>query len=120
MGPCGLGGGGASLQPFSMGGKARGYSDTRDMFPQAVRAVRELQPSAFLFENVKGLMRSAFSNYVEFVRLQLTYPDFPVSQNVNWELNLHRLQAHHSSKRRTDGLTYQVSIHQADAADYGV
>lgn len=38
-----------------MGGKARGYTDTRDMFPLAVRAVRELQPSAFLFENVKGL-----------------------------------------------------------------
>lgn len=112
--------GGPPCQPFSMGGKARGYNDTRDMFPQAVRAVRELQPSAFLFENVKGLMRSAFSNYVEFVRLQLTYPDFPVSQNVDWELNLQRLQSHHSSRRRTDGLTYQVSIHQADAADYGV
>ncbi|MCC5850686.1 MAG: DNA cytosine methyltransferase [Verrucomicrobia bacterium] len=112
--------GGPPCQPFSMGGKARGYDDTRDMFPQAVRAVREIQPSAFLFENVRGLMRPGFSNYVEFIRLQLTYPDFPVSQNVDWETNLHRLQAHHSSERRTDGLTYQVSIHQADAADYGV
>lgn len=112
--------GGPPCQPFSMGGKALGYQDHRDMFPQAVRAVRELQPSAFLFENVKGLMRSSFSNYVEFIRLQLTYPDFPVSGNVSWETNLNRLQAHHSSKRRIDGLRYQVSIHQADAADYGV
>jgi DNA (cytosine-5)-methyltransferase 1 len=112
--------GGPPCQPFSMGGKARGYDDHRDMFPQAVRAVRELQPSAFMFENVKGLMRSSFSNYVEFIRLQLTYPEFPVSVNVSWETNLNRLQAHHSSRRRVDGLKYQVSIHQADAADYGV
>lgn len=103
-----------------MGGKARGYNDTRDMFPQAVRAVRELRPSAFLFENVRGLLRSAFSNYVEFIRLQLTYPDFPISQNVDWEVNLNRLQSHHSSRHREDTLRYQVSIHQADAADYGV
>lgn len=112
--------GGPPCQPFSMGGKARGYDDTRDMFPQAVRAVQELRPSAFMFENVKGLLRSKFSNYVEYVRLQLTYPDFPISGNVDWERNLNRLHAYHSSKRREDGLAYHVSIHQADAADYGV
>jgi len=112
--------GGPPCQPFSMGGKAKGYHDTRDMFPQAVRAVRELRPSAFLFENVRGLLRSAFSNYVEYIRLQLTYPDFPISHNVSWETNLRRLQAHHSSQNRLDGLTYQVSIHQADAANFGV
>ncbi len=37
---------GPPLQPFSMGGKANGYDDHRDMFPQAVRAVRELRPLA--------------------------------------------------------------------------
>jgi DNA (cytosine-5)-methyltransferase 1 len=90
------------------------------MFPQAVRAVRELRPKAFLFENVRGLLRPAFRNYVEFIRLQLTYPDFPVSQNVDWETNLLRLQRHHTSRRREDGLSYQVGLHLADAADYGV
>lgn len=112
--------GGPPCQPFSIGGKAKGYDDLRDMFPQAVRAVRELRPAAFMFENVRGLLRQCFSNYVEFIRLQLTYPDFPISQNVSWETNLQRLQKHHSSSARTDGLQYQVSIQLADAADYGV
>ena len=55
--------GGPPCQPFSMGGKARGHMDERDMFPQAVRAVRELRPKAFIFENVKGLLRESFSSY---------------------------------------------------------
>ena len=35
--------GGPPCQPFSMGGKHRGHMDERDMFPEAVRAVRELR-----------------------------------------------------------------------------
>jgi DNA (cytosine-5)-methyltransferase 1 len=112
--------GGPPCQPFSIGGKARGYHDARDMFPQAVRAVRELQPLAFMFENVRGLLRPAFRNYVEYIRLQLTYPDFPISYNVSWDTNLRRLQKHHSSTSRFHGLSYQVGLHLADAADYGV
>lgn len=73
FGPVELVAGGPPCQPFSMGGKANGHADLRDMFPQAVRAVRELQPLAFVFENVRGLLRPAFRNYVEFIRLQLTY-----------------------------------------------
>ena len=112
--------GGPPCQPFSMGGKANGYDDQRDMFPQAVRAVRELRPRAFLFENVRGLMRPAFSNYVEFIRLQFTYPDFPISANASWELNFQRLQRYDNSKRVDADLTYRVSISHANAANYGV
>src|SRR5471030_442775 len=50
--------GGPPCQPFSMGGKHRAYDDVRDMFPQAIRAVREARPRAFIFENVKGLTRA--------------------------------------------------------------
>ncbi|MDP2137722.1 MAG: DNA (cytosine-5-)-methyltransferase [Candidatus Didemnitutus sp.] len=119
-GPVDLVAGGPPCQPFSMGGKARGHGDYRDMFPQAVRAVRELRPRAFIFENVRGLLRAAFADYVEFIRLQLTYPAFPVSGNVDWQTNLHRLQRHHTSKDRPEELVYQVTINLADAADYGV
>jgi DNA (cytosine-5)-methyltransferase 1 len=112
--------GGPPCQPFSMGGKANGYDDHRDMFPQAVRAVRELKPLAFIFENVRGLLRPAFRSYVEFVRLQLTYPEFPVSTNVSWETNLRRLERHHTSRRSSEEQTYNVTINLADAADYGV
>ncbi|MCB1102543.1 MAG: DNA (cytosine-5-)-methyltransferase, partial [Kiritimatiellae bacterium] len=83
--------GGPPCQPFSIGGKARGYDDLRDMFPQAVRAVRQLRPKAFMFENVRGLLRQGFRNYVEYIRLQLTYPEFPISQNTSWDNNLRRL-----------------------------
>ena len=112
--------GGPPCQPFSIGGKARGYDDTRDMFPQAVRAVHELQPRAFMFENVRGLMRQSFRNYVEYIRLQMTYPDVAISGNIPWEQNLQRLQKHHTDKYRESELTYRVTVHVADAADYGV
>lgn len=113
--------GGPPCQPFSMGGKAAGVNDMRDMFPQAVRAVAEIQPRAFIFENVRGLLRPAFSNYVEFIRLQMEFPTFPISTNVNWEKNLARLQRHKErSGDHVEGLHYRVHLHQANAADYGV
>src|SRR5690606_4715815 len=67
--------GGPPCQPFSIGGKHRAHADLRDMFPEAVRAIRELAPKAFIFENVKGLTRQTFSAYFEYIRLQLTYPE---------------------------------------------
>ncbi len=120
FGPVDLVAGGPPCQPFSMGGKARGFDDHRDMFPQAVRAVRELSPRAFIFENVRGLLRPAFRNYVEFIRLQLTYPEFPTSDSLDWETNLRRLERHHNSRGSAKGLTYNVTLNLADAADYGV
>ncbi len=120
LGPVDFVAGGPPCQPFSMGGKARGHRDTRDMFPQAVRAVRELRPAAFMFENVRGLLRQAFANYVEYIRLQLTYPEFPVSDNVDWDANLRRLQRHHTSRRDGKELVYRVTIQLANAADFGV
>ena len=113
--------GGPPCQPFSMGGKAAGMNDERDMFPQAVRAVAEVRPRVFIFENVRGLLRPAFSNYVEFIRLQMEFPEFPVSKNVSWEKNLARLQRHKEEVgNEVKGLRYRVHVHQANAADYGV
>ncbi|MEY2880634.1 MAG: hypothetical protein RLZZ15_3014 [Verrucomicrobiota bacterium] len=120
FGPVTLVAGGPPCQPFSVGGKAGGNEDRRDMFPQAVRAVRELRPQAFMFENVRGLLRPAFRSYVEFIRLQLCYPEFPVSQNVDWETNLRRLERHHTQRGQPSELSYRVTINVANAADYGV
>src|SRR5690348_8488091 len=63
--------GGPPCQPFSIGGKHRGYNDTRNLFPEAIRAVRELKPRAVLFENVKGLLRESFTKYFEYIILQI-------------------------------------------------
>lgn len=113
--------GGPPCQPFSMGGKAAGMDDVRDMFPQAIRAVAEVRPRAFIFENVRGLLRPAFSNYVEFIRLQMEFPEFPISRNLAWDQNLARLHRYKEERKRTTAsLSYRVHVHQANAADYGI
>jgi DNA (cytosine-5)-methyltransferase 1 len=110
--------GGPPCQPFSVGGKHRGYMDKRDMFPEAVRAVRELRPKAFIFENVKGLMRETFADYFEYVLLQLTHPSFTRRKAESWKEHRGRLEQHHTSRReRTE---YNVVFRLLNAADYGV
>src|SRR4051794_27161010 len=55
--------GGPPCQPFSIGGKHLGPRDPRNMWPEAMRAIRALCPKAFIFENVRGLFRPDFSAY---------------------------------------------------------
>ncbi|MEX2650390.1 MAG: DNA cytosine methyltransferase [Alphaproteobacteria bacterium] len=111
--------GGPPCQPFSLGGKHRGHTDDRDMFPEAVRAVRALRPRAFLFENVKGLTRDAFASYLEYVKLQLSYPELECREDESWLEHLRRLERHHSSVPY-GGLQYKLLVEILDAADYGV
>lgn len=110
--------GGPPCQPFSLGGKHRGYMDSRDMFPEAVRAVRELHPQAFILENVKGLMREAFADYFEYVHLQLSHPDFVRKKSETWREHRSRLEKHHTS--RGCRAEYNVVFRLLNAADYGV
>src|SRR5205085_6856541 len=77
--------GGPPCQPFSIGGKHKGHQDRRDMFPEAVRAVRELAPRAFIFENVRGLLRPSFAKYFEYIWLQLTYPEITRRADDDWQ-----------------------------------
>ena len=65
--------GGPPCQPFSLGGKHQSYHDQRDMFPEAVRAVREIRPRAFVFENVRGLLRKSFSSYFSYMEREQTF-----------------------------------------------
>ena len=75
VGPVDLIAGGPPCQPFSLGGLSRAHKDSRDMFPQAIRAIHELKPRGFVFENVKGLLRKSFSDYFEYIILRLTFPE---------------------------------------------
>lgn len=110
--------GGPPCQPFSLGGKHRGHLDQRDMFPEAVRAVRELRPKAFIFENVKGLMRETFADYFEYIQLQLTYPGFTRRQTETWREHRARLERHHTSRQHRS--EYNVVFRLLNAANYGV
>lgn len=55
--------GGVPCQPFSIAGHQKGHNDERDLFPEAVRFVKELQPQGFFFENVKGFSGKIFDDY---------------------------------------------------------
>lgn len=110
--------GGPPCQPFSLGGKHRGHLDKRDMFPEAVRAVRELRPKAFIFENVKGLMRETFSTYFEYVQLQLTHPSLTRHKTETWSEHRARLERHHTSRQTRS--EYNVVYRLLNAANYGV
>lgn len=109
--------GGPPCQPFSLGGKGLAYDDHRDMFPEAVRAVRELRPRAFIFENVKGLTRQTFASYFSYIQLQLTYPSIVALPNEEWTGHLERLEKAHTSGTK---LEYRVVVRLLNAADYGV
>ncbi len=112
--------GGPPCQPFSLGGRHRGRDDQRDMFPQAVRAVREIMPKAFIFENVKGLLRQSFANYYSYIIRQLEYPTVTRKGDEEWTDHLARLEKIKTSGRKPKELHYNVVFQLLNAADYGV
>ena len=84
--------GGPPCQPFSLGGKHKSHQDSRDMFPYAIRCIEYLEPKAFFFENVKGLLRTSFANYFDYIIQRLTYPQCKIKENENLEEHLNRLR----------------------------
>ncbi len=105
--------GGPPCQPFGIGGKALGPDDERDMWPEAVRAVREAEPTAFAFENVFGLLRERFEGYVAWVRASLERPYLTRKLKESHEEHLKRL----TQSRRPK--TYHVVIQSVNAAEFG-
>lgn len=55
--------GGVPCPPFSKAGKQLGADDERDLFPEAIRLVRECEPRAVMLENVRGLLDPKFEPY---------------------------------------------------------
>lgn len=111
--------GGPPCQPFSMGGKAKAADDRRDMFPATAEVVARLRPKAFIVENVKGLTRSTFANYYQYILLRMEMPELVARPEESWFEHLRRLQAERTGKDH-DGLTYRVVPTVVNAADYGV
>ena len=110
---------GPPCQPFSLGGKHKANQDKRDMFPTTIEVIRQVKPRAFLIENVKGLTREAFATYLEYIRLQLKYPDEIISNGENWIGHLSRLEKLETYGER-GGQQYNIVIRILNAADYGV
>jgi DNA (cytosine-5)-methyltransferase 1 len=107
--------GGPPCQPFSIGGKHLGPRDERNMWPEAVRALREIKPKAFIFENVRGIFRPDFERYLHYITLQLTYPSMRPRADETWKQHLSRLHAYAEGRRGE----YRVVAQAINAADYG-
>lgn len=111
--------GGVPCQPWSLGGKHRGFRDERNLFPHVVQIVRMLQPKAILIENVKGLTRKVFANYFAYITHQIRYPEIEQRLGETWTDHLRRLEQHHTAGR-TDGLHYHLVYRLMNAANFGV
>lgn len=85
--------GGAPCQPFSIAGLALGDLDDRNLFPEMVRAVREIRPRAVVVENVRGLGRPAFEPYLRYILDWMAMPDVWPQRREDW-------QDHHRRIRR--------------------
>lgn len=59
--------GGVPCPPFSVAGKQLGSADDRDLFPEALRLIEEINPRAVMLENVRGFLDSAFTDYRNFI-----------------------------------------------------
>lgn len=55
--------GGVPCPPFSVAGKQLGQDDDRDLFPEAIRLIREIKPKAVMLENVRGFLDPGFEAY---------------------------------------------------------
>lgn len=110
--------GGPPCQPFSLGGKHKAHQDNRDMFPYAIRAIEKLIPQAFVFENVKGLLRPTFSDYFEYIILRLEYPGFSAESKICWQEHLDQLRK--VKALPYVGVRYNVQFKLLNAADYGI
>lgn len=82
--------GGVPCPPFSVAGKQLGSADERDLFPEALRLIEEINPRAVMLENVRGFLDPAFTDYRNFILTKI------------------------------DELGYNVQIKLLNASDYGV
>lgn len=120
--------GGAPCQPFSLGGKHAGDADSRNLFPEVIRAVRDLAPRAFLFENVKGITRQAFLPYFDYILAQLRAPDVPPLPGEDWMEHRTRIAARVPIPERRPSWwattspvgRYRVDVRICNVADFGI
>lgn len=110
--------GGPPCQPFSMAGKHMAHGDHRDMFPYAAKAVNHYHPKAFVFENVKGLLRPSFKEYFSYIILRLTFPEVISKPCELWSDHYQRL-LEIDFKTHT-GTKYIIKYKLINAANYGV
>ena len=76
--------GGPPCQPFSVGGLQLGLKDSRDGFPAFIKAVKDVQPKIWMFENVRGMLFRN-KNYLNEIANTL--------ENLNYTIDMKILKA---------------------------
>lgn len=74
--------GGIPCPPFSIAGKQLGNEDDRDLFPEALRLVKECNPRAVMLENVRGILSAKFDVYRKRIKSTLE----KMGYMCEWEL----------------------------------
>lgn len=74
--------GGVPCPPFSVAGKQLGRNDERDLFPEALRLVKEINPNAVMLENVRGFLDPRFKEYRAHLKSEL----HSMGYQVDWKL----------------------------------
>ena len=74
--------GGFPCQPFSTAGKRQGTADNRHLWPDLIRAVREIQPRYVVAENVPGLISWNEGMVFEQVQAELENEGYEVQPVV--------------------------------------
>lgn len=69
--------GGVPCPPFSVAGKQHGADDERDLFPTALRLIRESDPRSVMLENVPGFASKKFDEYRASLVAQLKALGYP-------------------------------------------
>ena len=82
----GLVAGGVPCQPFSVGGKSRGETDERNLWPEAIRAIRECRPECFLFEN-SNAMATKHRVYLDII--------IKAFEDMSYKVSIHVVDAAH-------------------------
>jgi DNA (cytosine-5)-methyltransferase 1 len=75
--------GGPPCQPFSVAGAQKSHKDPRDLIPEFIRVVSEVNPDAFLLENVAGLVTPRHKGYFELALTELRSLGYCVTFKVH-------------------------------------
>lgn len=112
--------GGVPCQPWSLGGIHKGVSDPRNLWPELFRVVRETRPRAIIAENVKGLLRSSFMPYYEYILNELSAPFERRVEGEDWRDHNKRIRKALLKNTLDSTERYDVRHLLVNAADYGV
>ena len=101
---------GVPCQPFSAANaRAAGEQDRRNGWPHALRALRELQPACFVFENVAGLLRDSFRDFFGRILAEIEAAGYVVHTRL--------LRAVEHGMAQTRRRVFLVGFRDAAAAD---